>query len=156
MCSHVWSCNRIIWHQRSTQEWSVTPWTLDLSWLVWIETMMALPCIIPAYYISYDIIAFTYHSTTFKLFKTVQLVTFPSEYSSHIVALSLALAESFTIKRTPNILIIAVCLFIWQALWLTASSLFDVMQPMVFPCPIKTSHKIPIWTGCPLVSAIVK
>ena len=112
--------------------------------------------IIPSYYISYDIIAFTYHSTTFKLFKTVQFVTFPSEYPSHVVALSLALAESFTIKRTPNILIVAVCIFIWQALWLTASSLFDVMQPMVFPCPIKTSHKIPIWTGCPLVSAIVK
>ena len=96
----------------------------------------------------------TYHSTTFKLLKTVQLVTFPSKYSSHVVALSLALAKSFTIKRAPNILIIAICIFCWQPHRLTASSLFDVMQPRVFPCPIKTSHEVSIRTGCPLVGAI--
>ena len=104
--------------------------------------------------VQYLYVLITYHSTTLKLLKTVQLVTFPSKYSSHVVALSLALAKSFTIKRAPNILIIAICIFCWQPHRLTASSLFDVMQPRVFPCPIKTSHEVSIRTGCPLVGAI--
>ena len=93
------------------------------------------------------------HLAAFELLNTKQLVTASSVNSGQIVTFSLALAKSFVVERSPDILVVAVFIPIWKSVRLTAFTHLDVMQPRRAISSVEASDKVTGWANRPGVGS---
>ena len=92
------------------------------------------------------------HLAASKVINAVEIVTGSSVNSHHIVMVC-ALADSFSVKGPPYILVITMPVLIWMCVWFTACSRLDVRYVMAM-APVKVFEKVTSSTITPVVVSI--